>query len=130
PASAGILASRPWRLSRCTFRFRPARGCSHRPLGEGPPILEHPPDRTRHSRGVERGAQLRLVVDTVEIQSAGEINEGFLFVEDTEFLDSGLQGCELAVRVEEIEFAGVLAEVADADILILSIDECFEDFLE
>ena len=54
--------------------------------------------------------QLRLVVDAVEPQAAGEVDQRLLLVERAQHLDGGLQRGQLAVGVEDVELAVVLAE--------------------
>ena len=54
--------------------------------------------------------QLRLVVDAVQPQAAGEVDQRLLLVQLAQHLGGGLQRGELAVRVEDVELAVVLAE--------------------
>ena len=63
-------------------------------------------------RGVGGGLELRLVVDAVEVQPAGEVDQHLLLIEIGKQLDGGLQRIQLAVGGEEIELAIVLAEGA------------------
>ena len=53
---------------------------------------------------------LRLVIDAVQPQSAGEVDQRFLLVELAQHLSRCLQCGELAVGVEDVELAVVLAE--------------------
>ncbi len=59
---------------------------------------------------VDGGVELRLVIDAVEAQAAGEVDERFLLVQLAQHLGRGLQGGELAIGVEDVELAVVLAE--------------------
>ena len=68
----------------------------------------------RPTRRIECGAQLRLVIDAVEIQAAGEVDQRFLFAQHAEHLDGGLQRGQLAVGIEEVELAAVLTKVGGA----------------
>ena len=69
------------------------------------------PDRHASLDGrVDGGMHLRLVVDAIEAHAAGEINQRLLLVELAEHMRRGLQGGELAVGVEDVEFAVVLSE--------------------
>ena len=54
--------------------------------------------------------QLRLVVHAVQPQAAGEINQRFFLVQRPQHLRGGLQRRQLAVRIEDVELAIVLAE--------------------
>ena len=53
---------------------------------------------------------MRLVVDAVELQAAGEINQRLLLVERAQHFGGGLQRGQLAVGVEDVELAVVLSE--------------------
>jgi hypothetical protein len=80
----------------------------------------------RSSRSVQRGPQLGLVIDAVKIQSTREVNQRFLFSDQAEHVDGGLQGRELAVGIEEVELAAVLAEVGSGvlgDVLVFRIEQ-------
>ena len=60
--------------------------------------------------GVDRGVKLGLVVNAVQSKATGKVNERFLFGQLAKHLGRGLQGRELAIGVEDIELAVVLAE--------------------
>ena len=53
---------------------------------------------------------MRLIVDAVETQSAGEIEDRFLFAELPQHLGRGLQRGKLAVGIKDVELAIVLPE--------------------
>src|SRR5271163_2472894 len=57
---------------------------------------------------VDGGVELGLVVDAVEGEAAGEVDEDLFLAEAAEHLGGGLKGGELAVGVEEVELAAVL----------------------
>jgi len=54
--------------------------------------------------------QLRLVVGSIEAQTAGEVDEDLLLVELAEHFGRGLQRGELAVGIEDIELGVILTE--------------------
>ena len=72
--------------------------------------IDRPHRNPRADRGVDRGMQLRLVVDAVQPQAAGEINQRLLLVQMPSIFDGGLQSRQLAIRVEDVELAVVLTE--------------------
>ncbi len=59
---------------------------------------------------VDSGVELRLVVDAVEAQAAGKVDERLLLVQLAKHFCRGLKRRELAVGVEDVELAVVLAE--------------------
>ena len=59
---------------------------------------------------IHRGVQLRLVVDAVQAQAAGKVNERLLLVHVPQHPGRGLQRGELAVGIEDVELAVVLPE--------------------
>ena len=61
-------------------------------------------------RGVDRGPELRLVVQTVALDAAGEIDQRFFLVERSQHFDGGFERGQLAVRVEDVELGVVLLE--------------------
>ena len=62
------------------------------------------------NRRVDRGAQLRLVVDAVQPQAAGEVDERLLLGQRPQHVDRRLQRRELPVGVEDVELGIVLSE--------------------
>ena len=69
------------------------------------------PERDAGADGrVDGGVQLRLVVHAVQPQAAGEVDQRFLLVELAQHLGGGLQRGQLAVGIEDVELAVVLAE--------------------
>ena len=68
------------------------------------------------NRRVDRRAQLRLVVDAVQPQPAGKVDERLLLGERPQHADRRLQRRELAIGVEDAELGIVLSE-GGADIV-------------
>ena len=64
----------------------------------------------RADRRVDGRAQLRLVVDAVQPQAAGEIDERLLLGQIPQHRRRGLQRRQLAIGVEDVELGIVLAE--------------------
>ena len=93
-------------------RCRPASPASRRPgaCATRPRASTGKNETFGADGGVDGGAQLRLVVDAVQPQAAGEVDQRLLLVELAEHLDGGLQRGQLAVGVEDVELAVVLAE--------------------
>ena len=97
------------------------------------------PERDTRSNGrVDGGVQLRLVINAIEAEAAGEVDERFLLVQLAQHFGGGLQGGELAIGVEDVELAVVLskcgARVGAAGIvdglggsLAFANDESFKD---
>ena len=61
-------------------------------------------------RGIRRRAQLRLIVDAVQPQPAGEIDQRLLFRQRLQHADGRLQRRELPVGIENVEFRVVLSK--------------------
>ena len=59
---------------------------------------------------IDGSVQLGLVVDAIEPQAAGKVDERFLLVKLAKHFGRGLQGGELPVGIEDVELAVVLAE--------------------
>jgi hypothetical protein len=59
---------------------------------------------------VDGSVKLGLVVDAVEPQSAGEVDQRFLLVQLAKHLRGSLQGGKLAIGIEDVELAVILAE--------------------
>src|SRR3984885_2585407 len=72
--------------------------------------VDGPERDTRSNSRVDGSVQLCLVINAVEAQAAGEVDERFLFVQLAQHLGRGLQGGELAIGVEDVELAVVLPE--------------------
>ena len=64
----------------------------------------------RANRGVDRGAQLRLVVGAVEAQAAGEVDQRLLLGQRPQHRDRRLQRGQLTIGVEDVELGVVLSE--------------------
>ena len=64
----------------------------------------------RAERGVDRGAQLRLVVDAVQPQAAREVDQRLLLGQRPQHRDRRLQRRQLAIGVEDVELGVVLTE--------------------
>ena len=62
------------------------------------------------NRGVDRRAQLRLVVGAVQPQAAGEVDQRLLLRQRPQHRHRRLQRRQLAVGVEDVELGVVLAE--------------------
>ena len=54
--------------------------------------------------------KLGLIVDAIQTEAAGEVDQSLLLVDLAEHLGGGLQGGELAIGIEDVELAVVLAE--------------------
>ncbi len=83
---------------------------AERSFGDEAARVDRPEGDARLDGGVDRRVELGLVVDAVEAKAAGEVDERFLLVQLAEHLGRGLQRGELAVGVEDVELAVVLAE--------------------
>ena len=88
--------------------------------------VDRPERNTGFDRGVNGGVKLGLVVDAVEAESAGKVDERFLLVQLAEHFRRGLQSGELAVGVEDVELAVVLAE-GGAGIGAAGVVDCLSD---
>ena len=71
-------------------------------------------DRVEHhvgaNRGIDRGVQLRLIVDAVQTQAACEIDQRLLLAQRSQHADRGLQRGQLPVGIEQVELGIVLTE--------------------
>ncbi len=88
----------------------PLRGVAQRRLRHQAARVDGPERHAGADGGVDGGVQLRLVVDAVQPQAAGEVDQRFLLVELAQHLGGGLERGQLAVGVEDVELAVVLAE--------------------
>src|SRR5260370_3715236 len=59
---------------------------------------------------VDGGVQLRLIVNAVQAQPAGEIDESLFLAKRAQHFCCGLQSGQLTVGVEDVEFGIILAE--------------------
>ena len=83
---------------------------SKRGLGDQAARVHRPEGDAGADSGVDRGVKLGLVINAVEPEPAGEVDERFLLVQLAEHLGRGLQRGELAIGVEDVELAVVLAK--------------------
>ena len=90
---------------------RIALGCIPQRSARNQSARIHRPKRNPGpNRRVDGRVQLRNIVHAVQPQSAGEINERFLFAHLLQHPGRGLQSGELPVGVEDVELAVVLPE--------------------
>ena len=94
----------PWPPWRCLRRIAEWRG-RHQPA-----CVHRIERNVAADRGIDGGAQLRLVVDSAHAHAAGEVHQRFLFRQAAEHLHGGFQRRQLAIRIENIELAVVLGE--------------------
>jgi hypothetical protein len=72
--------------------------------------VDRPEGHTSANRRVDGGVQLRLIIDSVQPQAAGEIEQGLLLIERAQHPGGCLQRRKLAIRVENVELGIVLPE--------------------
>ena len=89
---------------------RSVGGIAHRRQRHQAPRVDGEQRHVGADGGVGGGAQLRLVIDAIEAHAAGKVDERLLLIQIAEHLRGGLNGGKLAVGVEDVEFAIVLAE--------------------
>ena len=125
-APAGVSRKRRQRFARILARLalgNDGRAGEHRVAarraragvasrsGRQQPARIHGVDRNiRAIRGVGRGDQLRAIFLAGLRDAAGELNDGFLSGNSFEDFAEGLDGGELAVRIENVEFRVVGGE--------------------
>ena len=124
--ATGILRQRVERILRsleardrilCELAGKHADAAGRRPRRVAQRRLRHETagiDRVQRNicanRRVRRRTQLRLVVDAVQPQTAGEVDERLLLGESAQQRRRGLQRRQLPVRIEDAELRIVLAE--------------------
>ena len=89
---------------------RALRRVAERSPGDQASCIDRPEGNARADGRVDRRVQLRLIVDAVQAQAAGEIDQGLLLAQLAKHLGRGLERAQLAVGVEDIELARVLPE--------------------
>ena len=83
---------------------------SQRSLGDQAARIDRPEGNTGADGGVDGGMKLSLVIDAVEAQPAGEVDERLLLVQLAQHFGCGLQRRELAIGIEDVELAVILAK--------------------
>ena len=89
---------------------RALRRIAQRRLGHQTARIDRPERNARPDRRIDRRMQLRLIVDAIQPQPAGKVDQRLLLVQLPKHLRRGLQCGELAVGIEDVELAVVLAE--------------------
>ena len=113
-----VLRFREVRLHRLRRRAGVHARVSLRPLGgeaqrrrrDQAAGINRPELHPGADRVVDRRAQLRLIVDAVEIHPAGKVDEHLLFAQRSQGFRDGLKRGQLPVGIEDIEFGVVLPE--------------------
>ncbi len=88
----------------------PLSRVAERSLCDQPARVDRPKRDAGFDGCVDGGTKLGLVVNAVEAETAGEVDKRLLLVQLAEHFGRGLQGRELAVGVEDVELAVVLAK--------------------
>ena len=86
------------------------RRIAQRRAGHQPARINGPKRNAGADRRVDGGVHLRLVVDAVQPQAAGKVDQRLLLAHLAQHLRRGLQRGELAVGIEDVELAVVLPE--------------------
>src|SRR5260370_14548189 len=89
---------------------RSLRGIAKRRLRYQATRVNRPERNARANGRVDSGLQLSFIIHAIQSQAAGEVDERLLLVQLPQHPGGRLQRGKLAVRIEDVELAVVLAE--------------------